>query len=136
MQIQMRINEASVEPETLFVAGAFLGGVALRALSFEDLLAGFRVASRCFAERRHSNDSVIALSLCCCFFLCNRLTNLKQYVAISEYKIKIKKSMGREVWRDSWRSDQLMWNEVYDLMDFNSQIFIITKFKFQFLFKF
>jgi len=35
------------------VAGAFVDGVALSALGFEDLLAGGGVSGRSFIERRH-----------------------------------------------------------------------------------
>lgn len=98
--------------ETLFVACAFLNSVALRALSFEDLLAGFHVTRRCFVERRHSKSQTLILFS----FLCKQGNKSRDYINVYVYincineEIKGKREKVLELWRYKWMNDQLMRN--------------------------
>lgn len=47
------VFQKGIQVGTLFVAGSFVDGVALRALGLEDLLTGFGIAGGTFVEGRH-----------------------------------------------------------------------------------
>lgn len=49
---QIRIR-SPISRRTLFVTSTFIDGVALSALSLEDLLSSLGIAGRCLAKRRH-----------------------------------------------------------------------------------